>query len=195
MVVLAISACGSSTGGGPTSPQAQTASPAAAAKAAKLGFHGFRIFRRAPRRKDAIPVDQAVGGVKPKLSRLAYVGRLGTLYAYIHNGLICVSNSAPVSPSSGAGVGRCDSVPVAGKSGIALTIPATFDRLDRLALLLPDGVKTVAVTRVDGSSATVAVTSNSVVNAVAGLRGWSFTTASGAHESGLLRPPGAKLAK
>lgn len=194
IVALAISACGSSTGGGP-STVAQVASPAAAARAAQQGFHAFQIFRRAPRKKDAIPVDQAVGGVKPTLSRLAYGGPFGTLYAYIHNGLICVSYGVPVSPSAGAGTGRCDSVPAATESGIALTIPATFDHLDRLALLVPDGVKTVTITRVDGSSATVSVTSNAVVNAGPGLRGWSFTTLSGNRQSQLMRPAGAKPVK
>lgn len=194
LVVVAISACGSSTGGRPP-PVAHVVSPAAAAKAARQGFHAFQIFRRAPRKKDAIPVDQAAGGVKPTLSRLAYGGPLGTLYAYIHNGMICLSYGVPVSPSAGAGTGRCDSVTTAAESGIALAIPATFDRLDRLALFVPDGVKTVTITRVDGSSATVRVTSNAVVNAGPGLRGWSFTTPAGAHQSQLLRPAGSKPAK
>jgi hypothetical protein len=193
LVVLVLSAC-DATGSGSGSPPASQAQRRSSARlggapvalASDLG--GFAIFRRAPTAGDLIPPSEAVGGVKPKLSRLAYSGPLGMFYAYAHAGLLCVSYETRISLSRGAGIGRCDSVAAANANGVALPVPATLDHIDRLALLLPDGVGTVVIARASGGAITVPVRQNAAVYAWRGIRTWSFTTPDGAKVTASLRP-------
>ncbi|MEA2356606.1 MAG: hypothetical protein QOD61_2735, partial [Solirubrobacteraceae bacterium] len=65
-----------------------------------------------------------------------------------------------------------------------------LNRPARLALLLPDGVRRVNLTRSPGPPATVPVRGNALVYAGLGLRAWSFT-AQGQRYTGALpaRPP------
>jgi hypothetical protein len=191
LVVLVLSACGASgSGGSVSSPASHAKRPSTARTRATPAseLRAFAIFRRAGKAGDVIPTSEAVGAVKPKLSRLAYSGPLGMFYAYEHAGLLCVSYETRISLSRGAGIGRCDSVAAASANGVALPVPATFDHIDRLALLLPDGVRTVAITRANGGPVTVPVKANAVVYASPGLRTWSFTTPHGAKVTDSLRP-------
>jgi hypothetical protein len=185
----AVAGCGSTTpttvGGGGGS-----GTPAQAAQAPRVAAHAFAIFRRPARKGDEIPTDQANGGVKPAVSRLAYSGRLGMFYVYVHGGLICLSYATLVSATgAGSASGSCAAAPEAGATGVAAPVAASFDRLDRLALLLPDGVRTVRIVRAGAPPVTVQVAGNAVVYAGLGLRAWTYTTRDGMHESGALPRP------
>ncbi len=189
LAAVALAGCGSS---GPTGIQAKSVSPEAARAAAARAAAAFGVLRRPERRGDEIPVGQATGGVKPTLSRLAYAGPLGTLYAYVHNAQLCVSYSTRVAANgSGSASGGCDSVASAAVAGVVAPIAASLDRLDRVALFLPDGVSDVVLIRAGGARSTVAVKHNAVVYAAAGLRTWIYFTRGGIrHSGGLAVPPG-----
>ncbi len=183
LAVLALCGCGSS-------PPGPATSPAVSATARALALRSFSIFRRPAHRGDQIPADQAAHGVAPKLSRLAYSGPLGMLYAYLDNGLLCVSYATRVSPKgAGSASGGCQSAQAASSTGVAAPVAASFDQLNRVALLLPDGVRTVTLTRSPGGTATARVSGNALVYVARGLRSWTFTTAGGARASGSLPIP------
>jgi hypothetical protein len=185
----AVAACGSTA---TTTPPAGGGSgtPAQAAQAPRVAARAFGVFRRPGRKGDEIPTDQADGGVKPALSRLAYSGRLGMFYVYVHGGLVCLSYATLVSATgAGSASGSCAATPSAAETGLAAPVAASFDRLDRLALLLPDGVRSVRLVRSGAPPLTIRVTGNAVVYAGLGLRSWSYTTRTGMHESGALPRP------
>ena len=189
LAAATLAGCGSS---GPTGGQAKSVSPAAAGAAAARAAAAFAVLRRPERRGDEIPAGEATGGVKPTLSRLAYAGPLGTLYAYVHNGLLCVSYSTRVAANgSGSASGGCDSAASAALNGVVAPIAASLDRLDRVALFLPDGVRQVVLIRAGGSRSTVAVKDNAVVYAAVGLRTCIYFTRGGARHSGGLAVPAA----
>jgi hypothetical protein len=166
------------------------------ATATHIARTSFGVFRRPARPHDMMPAVQAGAGTAPTLSRLVYAGPLGKLYAFVRDGFICFSFETSVS-SGGAGGGRggCADAGTAGRNGAAAPIPAAFDRFDRLALLLPDGVKSVTISRASGGPATVPVRGNGVVYAGMGVRGWTFTTARGVRESGVMPPPARRRAR
>jgi hypothetical protein len=113
------------------------------------------------------------------------------LYAYVHASLMCISNATRVSPSgAGSASGTCASAPAASATGMAAPVGASFDGLDRLALLVPDGVTSVTIGRAGVAPVVVHPRSNAIVFAGAGLRGWSYVTRSHMHITGALpRPP------
>jgi hypothetical protein len=189
VAVLALGGCGTSRPGGPAVP---TTHPAAGTAG---DLRAFAIFRRAARPSDQIPAIQAVGGVTPHPSRRAYAGPLGMVFAYVHAGSLCVSYETRISASAGSGIGLCDALGAASRSGVALPVPAMFDRIDRIALLLPDGVRTVTLTRAAGAPVTVPVKANAVVYGSPGLRAWSFTRPDGVRETGLVRQAAAGAAR
>ncbi len=189
LATAGLAGCGSpgaNGGGGPAATQA-----VAAAKQA------FGVFRRAAQPRDAIPRDQASGGVNSPLSRLVYSGALGTLYAYVHGGSICLSYATRVSAAgAGSASGTCAQAAQAAYSGVAAAVASSsIDRLNRVALLVPDGVRTVRVTRVGGPPEILRTTGNALVAAAVGLHTWTYTTRTGARVVGALplaagRPPG-----
>ncbi len=169
----------------------------AATGATQTARQGFGVFRRPAQPRDAIPSDQASGGVKPPLSRLVYSGPLGTLFAYVHGGSICLSYATRVSATgSGSASGTCAEAAQAAYSGVAAAVAASsIDRLNRVALLLPDGVRIVRLTRVGGPPETLRATGNALVAAAVGLHTWTYTTRGGVRVAGGLplaagRPPG-----
>ena len=187
---------GCASGGGSPGSPAESVSPAAARAAAARAAAAFGVLRRPERRGDEIPPGQANGGVKPTLSRLAYAGPLGTLFAYVHAGLLCVSYSTRVAANgSGSASGGCDSVANAALVGVAAPIAASLDKLDRVALFLPDGVRQVVMIGAGGSRKTVAVADNAVVYAAAGLRTWIYSTRDGTRHFGGLPVPGQTPAR
>jgi hypothetical protein len=185
-----LAGCGG--GGGSPGGQAESVSPAAARAAAARAAAAFGVLRRPERPGDEIPPGQANGAVKPTLSRLVYAGPLGTLYAYVHEGLLCVSYSTRVAANgSGSASGGCDSVANAALVGVVAPIAASLDKLDRVALFLPDGARQVVMIGAGGSRTTVAVTENAVVYAAAGLRTWIYSTRDGVRHTGGLPVTGA----
>jgi hypothetical protein len=184
-VLTALSGCGSSSGtSGTQGPRPSTATATHIARAS------FGVFRRPARPHDAMPAVQAGAGTAPTLTRLVYAGPLGKLYAFVRDGFICFSfESSVTAGGSGGGRGGCQDAETAGRLGAAAPIPAAFDGLDRLALLLPDGIKSVTITSASGGPTTLGVRGNGVVYAGKGLRGWSYTTARGVRETGVMPPP------
>ncbi len=160
----------------------------AATAATQTARQAFGVFRRPATPRDAIPTDQASGGVKPPLSRLVYSGALGTLFAYVHGRSICLSYSTRVSATgSGSASGTCAQAPQAAYSGVSAAVAASsIDRLNRVALLLPDGVRTVRLTRVGGPPETLPARDNALVAAAVGLHTWTYTTRGGARVAGAL---------
>jgi hypothetical protein len=176
----ALAGCGSSGsdgGGGP-----------AAAQAVQAARQAFGVFRRPAQSRDAIPRDQASGGVTSPLSRLVYSGALGTLYAYVHEASICLSYATRVSAvGAGSASGTCAQAAQAAYSGVSAAVPASsIDRLNRMALLVPDGVRTVRITRVGAPPETLRTTNNSLVTGAVGLHTWTYTTRGGARVVGAL---------
>jgi hypothetical protein len=183
--VLGLVAWGALGGCGSTAPPGDPA-PAASARAAQTVTKSFGLFRRTARPVDAIPPAIVGGGPPPPLSRLAYAGRLGTLYAYVRGGLLCIAYTTRVnSAGGGSASGSCGSPAAARLEGVAAPVPAGINRPARLALLLPDGVRRVNITRSPGPPAAVPVAGNALVYAGLGLRAWSFT-AQGQRQAGAL---------
>ncbi|MCA1690139.1 MAG: hypothetical protein LC720_06810, partial [Actinobacteria bacterium] len=178
-------------GGCGSTPAPGDPAPAASARAAQTVTKSFAVFRRTARPADTTPPAITGGGPAPVLSRLAYSGPLGTLYAYVRRGLLCVSYTTRVdSAGGGSASGGCGSPVTARLEGVAAPVLAGLNRPARLALLLPDGVRRVTLTRSPGPPATLPVTGNVLVYAGPGLRAWSFT-AQGQRYTGALpaRPP------
>jgi hypothetical protein len=189
LAVLALSACGSSGSTATSTSRAGAGAKAARPKGSPASLRALAIFRRPATPRDQIPTDEAVGGVRPGLSRLAYGGPLGMLFAYSNGGMVCVSFETRISLSAGAGTGRCESLALTRTAGVVLTVTATSDHIDRLAMILPDGVRSVTVTRAGGGPVTLPVRGNAVVYGTPGLRGWSFTTPAGGRQTGTLPTP------
>jgi hypothetical protein len=189
LAATALAGCGSSGSDAGGSP--------AADQAAQAARQAFGVFRRPARARDAIPRDEASGGVKSPLSRLVYSGTLGTLYAYVHSGSICLSYATRVSTvGAGSASGTCAPAAQAAYSGVSAAVAASsIDRLNRVALLLPDGVRTVRLTRIGAPPETLRATDNALVSAAVGLHTWTYATRAGARVVGALplaagRPPG-----
>jgi hypothetical protein len=186
LAVLTLSACGSGGSTAPSTSRAKKAPVRAATKGSPASLRALAIFRRPATPHDQIPTDETVGGVRPGLSRLAYSGPLGMLFAYSNGGMLCVSFETRISISAGAGTGRCDSLATTRTAGVVLTVTGTSDHIDRLAMILPDGVRSVTVTRAGGRPLTLPVRTNAVVCGTPGLRGWSFTTPAGGRQAGMV---------
>jgi hypothetical protein len=189
-LAVAVAVLGSLGGCGSTAAPGDSA-PAASARAAETVTRSFAVFRRPARPGDTTPPAITGGGPAAPLSRLVYSGPLGTLYAYVRGGLLCVAYTTRVdSAGGGSASGSCGSPVTARLEGVAAPVPAALNRPARLALLLPDGVRRVNLTRSPGPPATVPVRGNALVYAGRGLRAWSFT-AQGQRYTGALpaRPP------
>lgn len=181
LALVVLCGCGASTGPGATT------TVSGGPNAARIAPRSFAVFRRPARAGDQIPTVQADGGAKPELSRLVYSGRFGLLYAYAHASVVCISYTSRVSAGGvGGGRGSCDAVANVSKLGAAAPLPASFDGIDRLALLLPDGVRQVSMIKVGGRRTTVPVVGNAVVYGESGLRAWSYTTGNGVAHTGVM---------
>jgi hypothetical protein len=183
LVVLAVlTGCGAAS-------HAKRATSLPSPKVVRIVTQSFAVFRRAARRGDQIPARLAGGRVAASLSRLVYSGSLGTMYAYAQNGDLCADyeygDVQDQGGTSSGGNNACD--PVTGASENVLDMSVGLQPRSIVALLVPDGVRTVTLIHKHGQATTASVTNNSFVFAGAGIVGWKLTTAHGVKRSGRVR--------
>jgi len=184
LVVLAVlTGCGSAS-------HAKQATSGPSPKVVPIVTHSFAVFRRAARQGDQIPSRLAGGRVAASLSRLVYSGPRGTMYAYAQNGQLCAdyeySDVRDQGGSSSGGNTACGGVTGASKNGLDMSV--ALQPRSIVALLVPDGVRTVTLIHKHGETTTASVTNNSFVLAGAGIVGWKLRTANGVERSGRVRP-------